>query len=1101
MATALHSAEDGSAPRSRQAMLRYQERQFQKLLRFVWDRSDFYREYYAGQGIRENDLVGISLKDLPLLAKKTLIDNFDRAVTDPRLTRRELEAWFESHRDPGEVFCKDMVVIHGSGTSGDIGIFAYDRKAWATADALVAGRLPLPENYPAGRTKIAFYVAADGHFATVSMAKSMPKNVYDTLILSLLDSSEQTVKQLNEFQPHRLTGYSSSVAYLAELALDGRIEIHPQRVFVGGDKLTDNMEKKIRGAWGVPIYMLYAASESKYIAIKSPERDEMMVMDDLNIVEVLDENNQAVGDGQEGRVVLTNLYNYTLPLLRYELGDYVVKGTTARPEYPFTSLRDIRGRVNDALPVVLADGRCDSIHPIVLTTFYVPTIEKFQFVSASPEHVRIDYIAPDNIDSAVRREFLRMLSVKGAARTSVEVRQVPAIANDPKTGKLRLVKFEGRQATPSLGVTSGNAPVVAPLAPRVKANLSFVPFARADIEQSISARFEQQVEKYADQLAVKGGDLSLSYGELNRAANRIAHALIGRLGRKPEPVALLLRQGIPAVLAILGILKAGKCYVPLDPTYPEARLVSIFEESQAALIVTDDADLSATMTFVRDPSRILNIDTLAYDMATDNPSPTTSPDSLAYLFYTSGSTGRPKGVVQKHRNVLHQTMTYANGLQLGRDDRMTQLHSHGFSASRLDIFGALLTGATLFPISVAEEGFGRFARWLRDEQITVLHWVPTAFRHFANSLDKRELFPALRLIVLGSEPLSSRDVELYRQYSSPGCILVNRFGTTETGNIRWYFMDKQTATSRGPVPVGYAVEDTEVLLLDDEGKRLENDQIGEIAVKSRYLSPGYWRRPDLTATVFSSEPGEPKTTIYRTGDMGRILPDGCLLHLGRKDFQVKIRGYRVEVGEVERMLLEHSAIAGAVVAARSDHFEGKQLVAYYVCADASPPTSSTLRSFLAARLPAYMVPSAFVRLEALPRTPSGKVDRRALPEPDSEAPEVVAPITQGRTPIEKELVRIWSHVFGIDTVGIDQNFFDLGGHSLHAMSIISRATEVFKVEISLREFFELPTVARMAEMISRQELTNSDAGLSGTLAAVESLSDDQAVRLLEKETK
>lgn len=303
MATALHSAEDGSAPRSRQAMLRYQERQFQKLLRFAWDRSDFYREYYAGQGIRENDLVGISLKYLPLLAKKTLIDNFDRAVTDPRLTRRELEAWFESHRDPGEVFCKDMVVIHGSGTSGDIGIFAYDRKAWATADALVAGRLPLPENYPAGRTKIAFYVAADGHFATVSMAKSMPKNVYDTLILSLLDSSEQTVKQLNEFQPHRLTGYSSSVAYLAELALDGRIEIHPQRVFVGGDKLTDNMEKKIRGAWGVPIYMLYAASESKYIAIKSPERDEMMVMDDLNIVEVLDENNQAVGDGQEGRVV------------------------------------------------------------------------------------------------------------------------------------------------------------------------------------------------------------------------------------------------------------------------------------------------------------------------------------------------------------------------------------------------------------------------------------------------------------------------------------------------------------------------------------------------------------------------------------------------------------------------------------------------------------------------------------------------------------------------------------------------------------------------------------------------------------------------------
>ena len=256
--------------------------------------------------------------------------------------------------------------------------------------------------------------------------------------------------------------------------------------------------------------------------------------------------------------------------------------------------------------------------------------------------------------------------------------------------------------------------------------------------------------------------------------------------------------------------------------------------------------------------------------------------------------------------------------------------------------------------------------------------MPTAFRHFANTLDKGDLFPKLRLLVLGSEPLSSRDVNLYKQYFSPGCVLVNRFGTTETGNIRWYFMDKQTATPSGSVPVGYAVEDTTVLLLDETGNEPENDQIGEIAVKSHYLSPGYWRRPDLTAAVFSSDPVEPETRVYRTGDMGRILPDGCLLHLGRKDFQVKIRGYRVEVGEVERMLLGHSAIAAAVVAARSDHLEGKRLVAYYVCTDAPPPSSSTLRNFLAARLPSYMVPSAFVRLEVLPRTPSGKVDRQAF---------------------------------------------------------------------------------------------------------------------------
>jgi amino acid adenylation domain-containing protein len=1082
-------------------MLRYQERQFQKLLHYVWNRSGFYREYYASQGVREHELADVSINDLPLLPKKTLLDNFDRAVTDPRLTRRELGAWFESHRDPSETFCKDMVVIHGSGTSGDIGIYAYDRKAWATADAMMATRLPLPENYPTGRTKIAFYVAANGHFATVSMASSMPKNVYDALILSLLDSSEQTVKQLNAFQPHRLTGYSSCVAYLAELALDGRLAIHPQRVFVGGDKLTDSMERKIRQAWSAPIYVLYAASESKFIAIKTPEHEQMMVMDDLNIVEVLDKKDRAVSAGKEGRVVLTNLYNYTLPILRYELGDYVVKGTELH-DGPFSTLRDIRGRVNDALPVVLSNGLHDSIHPLVLTTLFVPTIEKYQFVSETPEHVRLDYIAPRNIDAAVREEFQKMLDAKEAARTTVDVRHVPAIDNDPKTGKLRLVKFEAQQAKRPHSVIDRDVSEIAPRRVDIKPAPSFVPFAREDIEQSIPARFEQQVEKYTDQLAVKSGDLSLTYGELNRAANRLARAIIDRQGSKPDPVALLIRQGIPAVLSILGILKAGKCYVPLDPTYPEARLAGILEESQASLVVTNDANLSSTMAFVREPGKILNLDQLDDGMPTDNPSPPTSPDSLAYLFYTSGSTGRPKGVVQNNRNVLHQIMTYTNGLQLAQDDRVTQLHSHGFSASRLDIFGALLNGAALFPSSPAEEGFDRFARWLRDEQISVLHWVPTAFRHFADSLGKGDLFPKLRLIVLGSEPISSRDVELYKKYFSPHCVLVNRFGTTETGNIRWYFMDKQTGTPNGPVPVGYAVEDTAVLLLDDTGKLVEKDQIGEIAVKSRYLSPGYWRRPDLTAAVFSSDPMEPETTIYRTGDMGRILADGCLLHLGRKDFQVKIRGYRVEVGEVERMLLEHSAITAAVVAARSDHVDGKRLVAYYVCADTPPPTSSTLRNFLAARLPTYMVPSAFVRLEALPRTPSGKVDLQALPEPGIEAPDADVPSAAGRTPVEKELVKIWNSVLGIDAVGIDQNFFDLGGHSLHAMSIISRTTEAFRVEISLRDFFELPTVAHMAEMIGRQELKGcDDAKVIDTLAAVDSLSDEQALQILEKETK
>ena len=1106
-----NSNEDLTTAKSRESMHRHQQRHFHKLLTHVWNQSAFYREYYSSHGVREKSLDDMSIGDLPLLPKKLLITNFDRAVTDPRLRRKELEEWFESHRDPNETFCKDMIVIHGSGTSGDIGIFAYDRKAWTIADTTLAGRLPLPENFPAGKTRVAFYVAANGHFATVSMASSMPKSVYDTLILSLMNSTEQTVKRLNAFQPHRLTGYSSSVAQLAELALEGRLEISPRSIFVGGDKLSESMERKIRAAWDAPLYMLYAASESKYIAIKTPERDQLTVMDDLNIVEVLNESDQAAGAEEEGRVVLTNLYNYILPMLRYELGDYVVRGTEF-PDLPFTTLRDIRGRVNDALPIILSSGQRDSIHPIVLTTFHVPGIEKFQFISASPDHVQIDYIAPGNIDSSVRHEFERMLGEKGGARTTVDVRHVTSIANDPVTGKLRLVKFDGLPASPPSPATRTDAPATAAhpvsvLRPvRIQADASFAPFEKADIEQTIAARFEQQAEKYADRLAVKKGGLALNYAELNQAANRVAHAIIARRGTNQESVALFLQHAIPAVIAILGILKAGKCYVPLDSGFPAARLTGILEEADVSLLLTGDHDISSALTLAREPGDILNIDTLDAGLSVGNPGLSISPDSLAYLFFTSGSTGRPKGVAHTHRNGLHQIMTYTNGLMLSPEDRVTQLHSHGFSASRLDIFGALLNGAALFPLSPAEEGMNGLARRLIDERMTLFHWVPTAFRHFAetlvDALDETQLFPMLRLIVLGSEPLTSRDVELYKRHFSPDSVLVNRFGSTETGNMTWYFMDKHTAVPSGIVPVGYPVEDAEVLLLDETGNDVGTNQIGEIAVKSAYLPPGYWRRPDLTGEVFSFTPGAAGKTIYRTGDIGRRMADGCLLHMGREDYQVKIRGYRVDPGEVQSALADHPAVTAAVVTARKDNLGDVCLAAYYVAARTPPPTTAVLRHYLETRLPAYMVPAAFISLEALPLTPRGKVDRAALPEPIRAASlGDVAPVEEPRTSVEEILVQIWSSVLGVGSVGIHDNFFDLGGNSLHAMMIISRAVSALKVEVSIAGFFEIPTVAHMAELAGSANLKDyQDPEMAAMLDMVESLSEERANQLLKKET-
>lgn len=623
-------------------------------------------------------------------------------------------------------------------------------------------------------------------------------------------------------------------------------------------------------------------------------------------------------------------------------------------------------------------------------------------------------------------------------------------------------------------------------------NDSFVAFKRSEIEQSISERLEKQVRNYPNRLAVKAKGRALTYDEINRSANCVAHAILGRKRQGKEPIALLLEQGIPAIATILGVLKAGQFYLSLDPSYPRDWLAAIVEDAQPSLIVTNNANLPSAITLAREPRRVLNIDDLDANLPDRNPALSVTPDSFAYLFYTSGSTGRPKGIVQNHRHVLHQVMTYTNGLQLCVDDRFTLLHSHGFSASRLDIFGALLNGAALSVFSVAEQGTAKLARWLLEEQITIFHWVPTGFRHFANSLSDKAYFPKVRRVVLGSEPVSAGDVGLYRKHFASSSVLVNRFGTTETGNVRWYFIDSATQVLDDVVPVGFAIDDIEVRLLDEAGNQVGCSQIGEITIESSYLPPGYWRQPELTCGRFSTDPAAPDKKIYRTGDMGYMLPDGCLVHLGRKDVQVKIRGYRVELGQIERALLEHSAIQEAAVLVRDQTF----LVAYIVVGKEHSVTSGSLRSFLEARLPFYMVPGAFVQLEALPLTPSGKLNRQALNDPDHVTLAIDTPFLEPRNATEKTLAEIWSRVLGIDRVGIHDRFFDLGGHSLLAGTILSEVLETFGVELSLRDLLEQPTVARMAEIISRNLATRMGDRELRVLDDLEALSEEEARQAL-----
>ena len=592
---------------------------------------------------------------------------------------------------------------------------------------------------------------------------------------------------------------------------------------------------------------------------------------------------------------------------------------------------------------------------------------------------------------------------------------------------------------------------------------SFVPFPADAVERSLTESFEEQARRFPWRLAVRTRRYALTYAELDALANRIAHAILRERGEGEEAIALLFDHDALVVAAILGTLKAGKFYLPLDPSYPRARLDYTLRDSEAGLILTDARNLARALELAGDGAPVVNVEVLAGPAVT--PVPRSGPGGLAFLLYTSGSTGQPKGITQSHRNVLHEVMHYTNSGYFSADDRFLLVSSVSFGDSVRTIYAALLNGASLYPFDIHAEGLAPLADWMREHSITVYRSVPTTFRHFVADLKGGEEFRALRLIYLGGEEVLRSDVELYKRHFPRECILVNRLGTTETFTFRYYFIDHDTRIISSRVPVGYAAADKEVLLLAEDGTPVAPGAIGEMAVRSRYLSPGHWRKPELTRVTFPADPTDPDLRVYRTGDLGRLEADGCLIHLGRKDFQVKIRGQRVETSEVEEAFRALRTIREAAVIARRRDGE-ESLVAYLVPAVRPAPDVSTLRRFLAARLPDSMIPSAYVVLEALPLLPNGKLDRRALPAPETNRPELDVPFVAARNDVEAAIAGIWIEVLGIDRVGVDDNFLELGGDSLKGTRIIARLADRFDITVPLRRLWKASTVALMAELVA-----------------------------------
>jgi acyl-coenzyme A synthetase/AMP-(fatty) acid ligase len=422
--------------------------------------------------------------------------------------------------------------------------------------------------------------------------------------------------------------------------------------------------------------------------------------------------------------------------------------------------------------------------------------------------------------------------------------------------------------------------------------------------------------------------------------------------------------------------------------------------------------------------------------------------------------------MQSHRNVLHHIRNYTNNLHIKADDRLTLLSSYSFDAAVMDIFGALLNGAALYPMDIRkeEDSSTLFDRMI-EERISIYHSTPTVYRYLVGTLTRKKDLSTIRFVVLGGEEVQKKDVDLFKQYFSAESIFVNGLGPTESTVTLQYFLNHETQTPANIVPVGYPVEETEVLLLDKAGRRAE--VCGEIGIRSAHVALGYWQRPEMTGAAFVADPEGGAKRIYRTGDMGRLLPDGSIGFMGRKDFQVKIRGFRIELGEVEAVLSQHPGVRESIVLVREDQPGEKRLVGYVVLHQKPGLTIDELRSFLKQKLPDYMVPSAFVMLEALPLTPNGKVDRRSLPAPDQTRPELWEAFVAPRTELERTIAKIWGEELNLREVGIHDNFFDLGGHSLLIVKVAGKLGAALNKEIRIVQMFKYPTIQLLAAHLSQ----------------------------------
>ena len=583
--------------------------------------------------------------------------------------------------------------------------------------------------------------------------------------------------------------------------------------------------------------------------------------------------------------------------------------------------------------------------------------------------------------------------------------------------------------------------------------------------------FEQQVERTPDNIALQFGEHQLTYRELNQRANQVAHALIQRGVQPDDMVGVHVDRSIEMIVALLGVLKAGGCYLPMDPDYPRDRRLLMVEDAEPKVILTQahrQGQLEHNCELCLDDASLWS------NLSTENPAVAVTSNHLAYIIYTSGSTGRPKGVMIEHRALSNFAQAACADYGIGGEDRVLQFASISFDAAAEEIYPCLITGGTLV-LRTPEmmDSVPQFVRSCQDYGLTVLD-LPTAYWHLlVAELDEGtvQLPEAVRIVIIGGEAVNFQRVAQWQQMLwRTGCRaqLLNTYGPTEAtvvATAQRLPLPEVEPTEMPVVTIGRALRNVSTYVLDQNLQPLPLGAAGELCIGGAGLARGYLKRPEKTAEQFVPSPFHSGERLYRTGDLVRYLPDGEIDYLGRIDNQVKIRGFRIELGEIETLLLQQDMVEDGVVTAREDQPGQKRLVAYLLPKAGVEFSVDALRSHLGEKLPSYMVPSAFVVLDKLPMTPSGKVDRKNLPAPTMTVATESNGLAVDLTETEQQLAQIWESLLGLEGIQPETHFFEVGGDSLTALRMLVQLEKQLEVSFTIADLFQAPTLGALAKAI------------------------------------